>query len=139
MDQYAPKSNRLLISMHQNYMWHLILIFTLVFELVRPQKFGNVQTNRHVIVQKWFIFSTNSLILFLSTTFWQNSYYLEKYNLFDVHLLGLFCRPNGHSLAQFFFIKLASAVFEIFRKKEAKKKKHFSFTFTILDHTYMVK
>ena len=32
--------------MHQNYVGNLVLIFTLVFELARPQKFGNVQTNR---------------------------------------------------------------------------------------------
>ena len=32
--------------MQQNYMEILVLIFTLVFELVRPQEFGNAQINR---------------------------------------------------------------------------------------------
>ena len=33
--------------MHQNYMSNLVLIFTLIFDLARPQKFDNVQSNRH--------------------------------------------------------------------------------------------
>ena len=45
LGRYAPKSNQLLISMEQSYMWNLVSIFTLVFELARPQKFGNAQTN----------------------------------------------------------------------------------------------
>ena len=38
LSRYAPKSNQLLISMAENYVWNLVLIFTLVFELVCPQK-----------------------------------------------------------------------------------------------------
>ena len=85
--------------MPQNYMWNLVLIFTPVFELARPQKLA---THRLTDEQ----------------TFWHNSYYLEKYNFFDVHLLGLFCRPKCHGFVQFVFIKIVSAIFEIFRKKE---------------------
>ena len=103
LGRYSRKSNQLLISMDQNDMWNLVWIFTLVFELARPQKFDNAQTNK---------------------TFRQNSYYLEKYNFFDVHLLELFYRPKCHGFAQFFLIKIVSAVLEIFRKKK-KEKPHF--------------
>ena len=43
LGRYAPESKQLLISMHQNYMGNLVLIFTPVLE----PKFGNAQTNRH--------------------------------------------------------------------------------------------
>ena len=46
LGRYAPESNQLLISMHLNYMSNLVLIFTLVFELSRPRKFSDTQTNR---------------------------------------------------------------------------------------------
>ena len=82
-------------------MWNFVLIFTLVFEAERPQKFGNVLTYLQ--------------------TFWQNNYYLEKYNFFNVHLLNLFCIPKYHGFAHFFFFfKIVSSVFQIFRKKKTE-------------------
>ena len=52
--RFQPKSNQLLISMHQNYMGNFVLIFTLVFELERTQNLvtyvlTNVPTNKCVL------------------------------------------------------------------------------------------
>ena len=78
-----------------------------------PTKIGNLQTNRH----------------FEKTI----RYYLEKYNFFDVHLLGLICRPKCHGFAQFFLSKLIQSFLRYFEKNA--KKTLFSCTITILVHT----
>ena len=90
-------------------MENLVLIFALVFELARPQKFGNAQTNRHfdktVIISKNIIFSM----------FTYQSFFVGR---------------NTMVSSNFFFIKIVSTVFETFRKNEAQKKD----TFFIYDY-----
>ena len=92
--------------MPQNYMWNLVLIFTVVFELARLQTFCNAYIiNRLTDYQ----------------TFWQNNYYLEKYNFFDVHLLDLFCRQKFHGLTQFFNQISFTRFWDILKKRTKKK------------------
>ena len=95
----------------------LVLVFTLAFELARRQKLVTdrltyKQTNRHfdktLIISKNIIFSMFTYQGFLQTEMpW---------------------------FRQIFLIKIVSAIFQKFRKKEAKKPL-FSCTITILDHT----
>ena len=90
----------------------MILIFTLVFELARPQKFVNVQTNRHF--DKIIIISKN--IIFSMFTY-----------------KGFFVDQNAMVLLNFFSKNSFSRFWDI--SKKWSKKTLFSCTITILNHT----
>ena len=106
--------------MHQNYVCNL----TLVCELARLQKFGNVQTNR--LTNKL----TNRQTDILKKQLFSRKIYFFRCSL----IIRAFLWTEMPWFRSIFLIKIVSAFYKIFRKKEAKKPL-FSCTITILDHT----